>query len=261
MFLFLSKLLPLLIYPVGLALVLAIVTFGLILRKRSRLALIPLTLAFLILWVSSSEGFNYWIVQSLEGQNRPTEIPTAQAIVVLGGATSSQLPPRPWVEVSDEGDRLLYAAKLYREQKAPRIVLTGGRIAWRNGGTAEAIDMATLLETMGVPRSAMLLEESALNTYENAINVQPILAAQQIQQFLLVTSAMHMPRSLMIFRKLGMDPIAAPTDFRIVDSQSSRDSLEAFLLSLLPEADHLRSTTRALKEYLGILIYRLKGWA
>ncbi|MEB3295743.1 MAG: YdcF family protein [Synechococcales bacterium] len=261
MFLFLSKLLPLLIYPVGLAIVLTIVTGVLILRKRSRLGLIPLALAFLILWVSSSEGFNRWIVTSLEWQNRPSVIPTADAIVVLGGATSSQMSPRPWVEVGDEGDRVLYAAKLYREQKAPRIVLTGGRIAWRDGGTAEAIDMATLLETMGVPRSALLFEEKALNTHENAVNVKPILEAQRVQKFLLVTSALHMPRSLMIFRKLGMDPIPAPTDFRMVEVGSSQDSVEAFLLSLLPDADQLRLTTRALKEYIGILVYRLQGWA
>lgn len=261
MFLFLSKLLPLLIYPIGLAGVLMILAMVLIWRKRSRLALIPIAAALSLLLISSSGWFSTWIVSSLERQNLPAEIPNAQAIVVLGGATQSALKPRPWVEVSDEGDRVLYGAKLYRDGKAPRVILSGGRIAWRGPGTPEAEDMATLMETMGVPRSAMLLEPNSLNTRENAVNVKAILEQQQIQSFLLVTSAMHMPRSLMIFRKLGLNPIAAPTDFIVTDLEAQANTPESRVLNLLPEADNLRHTTRALKEYVGIWIYRLKGWA
>ncbi len=71
-------------------------------------------------------------MQSLESQNLPQkEIPKADAIVILGGAVLPAVPPRPWVEVSEEGDRVLYGAKLYREGKAPRVILSGGRIDWQ----------------------------------------------------------------------------------------------------------------------------------
>ena len=262
MFLFLSKLLPIFLYPIGLSCLLLVLTLVLLWRKRSRLALIPVTLTLLILALTSSAWVTNAIVGSLEFQHiTQGELPTADAIVVLGGATESRLPPRPWIELKEEGDRVLYGAKLYRDKKAPRLILSGGRVDWRPSGTSEAEDMAVLMETMGVARSAMLLEPNSLNTRENAVNSLEILKAQKIQKILLVTSAMHMPRSMMIFKKLGIDAIAAPTDYTSVFEQASKFSLEATILDTLPDADQIRRTTRALKEYVGILIYRLRGWA
>ena len=259
--LFLSKLLPLFIYPIGLSCLILMASIGAILKRRSRLGILGISVAIAILWISSSGGFSTWIVRSLEQQYLPGDVPQAEAIVLLGGATNSQLPPRPWIEISDEGDRVLYAAKLYREGRASLIIPTGGRIEWKGPGDAEAKDMATLMETMGVPRSAIILEPKALNTYENAVNVKVILTERKIDRFLLVTSAAHMPRSMMIFRKLGMNPIAAPTDYQKTDREANLTSLESRILNFLPDADNLRDTNRAIKEYVGIVIYKLKGWA
>ena len=259
--LFLSKLLPLFIYPIGLSCILLVIAIVLILKRRSRRALIPISLALVILSVSSSGWFRTMLVRSLEQQYLPTELEPSQAIVLLGGATGSQLAPRPWVDITDEGDRVLHAAKLYREGKAPLIIPTGGRIAWRGPGDSEASDMSQLLQTMGVPESAIVLEPNALNTYENAVNVQTILNERKIENFLLVTSAAHMPRSMMIFRKLGMNPIAAPTDYTRTDLESKITGPQDFILGLLPDAEFLRDTNRAIKEYIGIWVYRLKGWA
>ncbi len=222
-------------------------------------------LALVILLVSSSGWFSTGLVRSLEQQYLPPVFPInaepLQAIVLLGGATGSQLAPRPWIHISDEGDRVLHSAKLYREGRAPLIIPTGGRIAWRGPGDSEASDMSELLQTMGVPESAIVLEPNALNTYENAINVQTILSDRKIERFFLVTSAAHMPRSMMIFRKLGMQPTAAPTDYTRTDVESRINGPQDFLLSTFPDAENLRDTNRAIKEYLGILVYRLKGWA
>lgn len=221
-----------------------------------------MTVTFLLLFFCSSAGVSEAIVRSLEFQNLPPDIPTADAIVVLGGGTDSAVPPRPWVELHQEGDRVIYAGKLYRDGKAPKVILSGGRVNWRPRSASEAEDMATILETMGVPRSAMLLEPDSLNTRENAVNVQKILQTQGIQRILLVTSAMHMPRSLMIFRKLGIDPIPAPTDFTVLQlDPAAQGTTQATILDALPDADNMRRTTRALKEYVGILVYRLRGWA
>jgi uncharacterized SAM-binding protein YcdF (DUF218 family) len=262
MFLFFSKLLPSFFYPLGLSCVLLVITLLLLWKKRSRLAIIPVTLTLILIFLCSSAWFSDVLVGTLEFQNLLAQIPTADAIVVLGGSTESAIAPRPWVEIRDEGDRVLYAAKLYREGKAPKLILSGGRVDWRPSTASEAEDMATLLETMGVPRSAMLLESNSLNTRENAVNTQQIMQSQGIQRILLVTSAMHMPRSLLIFRKLGMDPIPAPTDFTAIQAgRVSQNSTEAAILDALPDADDMRRTTRVLKEYLGILIYRLRGWA
>ncbi|MBW4522424.1 MAG: YdcF family protein [Scytolyngbya sp. HA4215-MV1] len=262
MFLFLSKLLPLFIYPLGLACLLMIVAL-VSLWSRPRLAAGAIALALIYLLFGSNGWVAMQLARSLEWQNLPKgELPAADAIVVLGGSTISQNPPRPWVEILDEGDRVLYAAKLYRQGKATKVILSGGRIDWRMSGPSESSDMATLIETMGVPQAAILQDPTSLNTYENAVNVKQIMATQGIRRILLVTSAFHMPRSLRIFKKLGIEAIAAPTDFSV--TQQSIDELqstpEGTLLNIIPDVEKLRRTTRVLKEYVGMAIYWLKGW-
>ncbi|HEY9648542.1 MAG TPA: YdcF family protein, partial [Chroococcidiopsis sp.] len=204
------------------------------------------------------------LTRSLEWQNLPSgALPTAEAIVVLGGGIKPQIAPRPWVDVSEAGDRTLYGAELYRANKAPLLVLSGGRIDWKGGGPPESTDMATLAEALGVPKAAILEDKTSLNTYENAVNVKQLLQPKGHKRILLVTSAMHMPRSLRIFQKQGFEVIPAPTDFLVTqqDIDEPQSSPQAIALNLIPDAERLQQTTRALKEYVGLVIYRLRGWA
>jgi uncharacterized SAM-binding protein YcdF (DUF218 family) len=71
-----------------------------------------------------------------------------------------------------------------------------------------------------------------------------------------------MPRSLKIFQKQGIETIPAPTDFLVSeqDIQEPSSSLQSMLLNAVPDADRMQQTTRAMKEYIGLLIYRLRGW-
>lgn len=185
-------------------------------------------------------------------------LPRAEAIVVLGGATAPAFWPRPWVHLSEAGDRVLYAAKLYREGKAPLLILSGG--GWY--GAPEAASMAEILKFAGVPDSAIIQETGSLNTHQNAVNVREILAARGIHRILLVTSAMHMPRALLVFQHEGIDALPAPTDFVATerDIEESYSGPAAILVSLLPDAESLEWTSRALKEYFGLAAYRLAGW-
>ncbi len=264
MFLFLSKLLPLLVYPLGLGLVLLMLAW-IWAKKRRNWARGAIAAAFLILWLGSTPLLKNSLVASLEQQNLPPrqsqELPQAAAIVLLGGATKSADPPRPSVEISEEGDRVIHAARLFRLGKAPVVIPSGGRISWQgSGGPSEALDMVELLTFMGVPEGAIIPEPDSLNTRQNAVNVQRVLRERGIAgPLLLVTSAMHMPRSLAIFRKLGMEVVAAPTDFWVAGGDRQR-TVRGRLLSLLPDVENLRLTTRAMKEYMGLVVYRLRGW-
>ena len=223
----------------------------------------PILLAFLILVTTGNVRFSNNLVKSLEWQYLPSEnLPSAEAIVVLGGATRNDEPPRIIPDMSDRGDRLLYAAKLYKDGVAPLIILTGGRIQWYGGESSEARSMATILELMGIPRDVMVLESRSLNTYENAVYTKEILNQKNIKQILLVTSAAHMPRSLAIFKKQGINAIPAPTDFMISERNliETQFSAESRILSYIPDTGSLDRTTQALKEYIGTFIYRLRGW-
>lgn len=258
--LFLSKLLPLLLYPLGMTsvlLVIAILNFW----QRPYRAGMALLLALGVLLLSSNGWFADVMVSALESQNPPlVNPPKAAAIIVLGGSTYPPNYPRQWPEVNEAGDRVLYGAKLYRDGRAPKVILSGGRIEWKDSGQAEAIDMQTLMTTMGVPRTDIILEPDSLNTFENARNVKAVLEDNDLSgKMLLVTSAMHMPRSKAIFKKQGIDVIPAPTDFLVEPHRKNRSSRER-LLNILPDAEALEQTTKAMKERIGYQIYRLRGW-
>lgn len=224
---------------------------------------VPISLALVLLLLASNNWVANALVQSLEWQHASNErLPTADAIVVLGGGTKPAFPPRPAVDVGEGGDRVLYGAQLYREGKAPLVIASGGRVDWRGGGPSESADMAEILKSVGVPSSAILQDATSLNTYQNAVNVRQIMKQRGIRRVLLVTSAIHMPRSLQIFRRQGIEVIPAPTDFLVTqqDIKEPNSSLQATVLSLIPDTERLDKTTRALKEYIGMVVYRLRGW-
>ncbi len=261
MFIFLSKLLPIFLYPLSLAALLLI--GGLLIRKpqwRKR----AIFLATLLIWLGGNGWVTGALLKSLEWQYLPLEnIPNADIIVVLGGGTQPHLYPRPGPELDDAGDRIIYGAQLYREGKAPLILVTGGHLPWSFSPQGAAQEMADLMTFMGVPENAILLEEESANTYENAIFTKNILAPRGITRIILVTSAFHMPRSVAVFEKQGFEVIPAPTDFIVTQFDQTLPFSQVwpnYLFSLFPSAGNLDQTTLALKEYLGILTYWARGW-
>jgi uncharacterized SAM-binding protein YcdF (DUF218 family) len=107
---------------------------------------------------------------------------------------------------------------------------------------------------MGVPPAAIITETESVNTRQNALNVARVWTQKQWQSGYLVTSAAHMPRALAAFRMTGLDLEPWPADYKGGDPAISN------LLDVLPDARALELTTAAIKEFLGIAIYRLRGW-
>jgi uncharacterized SAM-binding protein YcdF (DUF218 family) len=261
MFLFLSKFLPLFVYPLGLTIVL--IGAAMLLRNRARWQMGMLIAAAALLWLSSVRPVALLLAQSLERQHPPlARGVTAPAIVVLGGGAERLSAPRPLAEMNESGDRMLYAAWLYQQGVAPRLVLTGGSFP-DNIPPSEAASMAQIMEVMGVPRDALLLEEASRNTYENALLVHQMLKDRGIEDIILVTSASHMPRSVQLFENVGFNVTPAPTDYMATDASWEdlrRTSWPHRLVYFLPSAGSLEMSTRVLKEYIGLLVYRLRGW-
>jgi len=262
MFVFLSKVLPPLIYPVGLACLLILLALFLGHRAGWRQAALILALLVLIL------GGNRWVAmglaRSLERRHLPPNpMPAAGAIVVLGGGTESPDSPRPITEVNGAGDRVLYAAWLYQQGKAPVILASGGLLDWELRQNTSAQNMKALLQMIGVPAEAILLQPESRNTYEDALYSARLLKEKGIRRILLVTSAWHMPRSVRLFQAQGLEVVPAPTDFHVTDAdwkELTSPDVRVQILGLLPSADSLGLTTRMLKEYLGMLVYDLQGY-
>lgn len=263
MFILLSKLLPLFVYPLGLASMLLFIS--LLISYRRKASSILVLMALIILWLSSTTGFSNLLARSLELKYlTPSDIPYAEAMVVLGGGTEPSIPPRTTVEVNGAGDRVLYAADLYRQGKTDHILLSGGDIEWLNSGsTTPAEDMASILIGLGIPEDALWIENESKNTYENALYAKEFFGEEELPQVLLVTSALHMPRAVAVFEKQGFEVIPLPVDFNVTEKVTGTDSSENFIskfMDILPSASNLSLTTNAMKEYLGYFVYKMQGW-
>jgi uncharacterized SAM-binding protein YcdF (DUF218 family) len=168
------------------------------------------------------------------------------------------------VETNSAGDRVLYAAELYKEGKAPYLLLSGGNISWYDSrSTTPAYEMARLLELTGVPTQALWMQPKSQNTREDALYCSQILKEKGIRRVLLVTSAQHMPRSVALFQHEGIDVIPAPVDYTI--TQTGWDGLfspdpQTLLVNLMPNVGSLSLTSSILKEYIGMWVYHLRGW-
>lgn len=268
----LSKLLPLALYPLGLALLLQLA--GLLGRRRrwgAGLSGAGVTL----LWLASTPLVSRELIWSLEEQASrltPQPLPRADAVLVLGGGLRPALAPRRGVELGEAGDRLLTGIALLRQEKAPLLVVSGGRIAFTAGDSAppETDSAARLAMELGVPAGRLLRNtlgtgpDGARNTGEEARAIAALARQRGWRSLLLVTSATHLPRALASFRQR----LSADTDLRLIPvacdyqlpqrSLMGRPTVASALLSLLPNADALAGTTLALKERLGLLVDHLR---
>ncbi len=266
MFVFLSKFLPLLLYPLGLIWLL-LIAYLFITRKnaqgkRGRWIII---LVVMIIFLGGNRWVPAMMARTLEWRYLPpSHLPANSTIVLLGGGTESQQYPRQMTETNGAGDRVLYAAKLYQSGVADQILLSGGNIEWSGTRTTTpAQDMEELLLMLNVPQDALILQSRSRNTAEDALFSSEILQEKNIKEIILVTSASHMMRSVALFEKQGISVIPAPTDYSITyDSWNSlwQPTFQDLLIGLVPNAGNFSDVTYVLKEYLGFFVYYLRGW-
>ena len=247
-----------LLQPIFLCLILLLIAFAF---RKKRVGQISFWLALVVLMVCGNQWVVEGLARRLEWRYLPANtVPLADCIVVLSGGILSRVPPRPTIELGDGGDRVIYGAFLYRAGKAPVVICTGDAATGDVRVRPESEDMAELLESLGVPKEAIVTETKAKNTHEHATQLYPVLREKGFKRILLVTSALHMPRSMGVFKKLcpGILFVAAPTDFRVAEPVAA--PWYHGLTGLIPTPDHLSQFTYVLHEYLGITYYKLRGW-
>ncbi|HID44813.1 MAG TPA: YdcF family protein [Chromatiaceae bacterium] len=254
MFYLLSKLLPLIVYPLGFSILLLLIAWLLSWRGRIEAARVLVGVVIVLLWVCATPRFANWIGGTLESAFPPVpvaSVPSADIVVLLGGMTNGVVPGTGRVDLSGEVDRLLHAAALYKAGKAPLLLLTGGNA---RGYEPEAVSMKNTLLSLGIPEEAMVLERLSRNTRQNAEYSAQILKERGINRIILVTSAYHMGRARFEFDRFGLEVYPAATDYQVVESPQT-------VLDLLPQASALDSTTKSIKEYLGRVIgYVRHAW-
>ncbi|NOL49653.1 YdcF family protein [Pelistega europaea] len=242
-----------LIVPLNLCIFLVIVGAVLALLRRKRLALLSIISGVAWTFIWSLPMTSYIAGGYLENRYPhipPAEMPTAQAIVVFGGSTANNR--ANWFEPYTKETRharIDTADDLFFMHKAPLIIVSGAAL---EGEVSEAKGMSAQLQNRGIPKENIITESQSTTTRENAFYVDKILKQKGITDVLLVTSALHMPRSMAVMQKLGYHPIAAANPPQIVIP----DNIQPYL----PDDRALEASRSIIKEYIGLLTYYLRGW-
>ena len=264
----LSKLLPLVVYPLGLGLLLQLAGLGAAARGQRGWGLGLSGAGIGLIWLFAMPFTSRQLIWGLEERAAtltPAEIPRADAVLVLGGGLKPALAPRRGVEVAEGGDRLLTGLRLMRENRAPLLITSGGSISFTAADPTppEAISARELAVELGLPASRILINAGSRTTAEEARDIGALARQRGWSRILLVTSAFHMPRSLATFRRRsGLTVIPVACDYQLPSRAAyGQTTAGSVLKSLLPEAEALNLSSVALKEHLGLAIYRLRGWS
>ncbi len=172
------------------------------------------------------------------------------AVVVLGGSIDGINSTGEQLMLNDAAERLTAAVMFYQKKIVPRIIFTGGS-GHIQEAPKEAPIAGTLLEVMGIPKEAILLETESRNTFENAQLTKKLMEEAGIRRVVLVTSAWHMKRAAAIFRKAGIEftPYAVDTVLEYYGVPGD----------YLPDARALDIATRLFRERIGYAAYHLLG--
>ena len=242
-----------------LPLVLAL-TLGLILlyiRRTARWGRHWLTAVTVGYWALATPAGSSSIAAPLtygqRGLSSAADAQGAQAVVVLGaGIFSHRAGGLAIDDLAGSGLRVLEGVRLYRLLGDPLLVVSGGNTLRVDPPRPEGAALREAAIGLGVPPARIIADNSSMTTYEQAVTMSRLLPEHGITRFVLVTSPIHMPRSLAVFRAVGLHPIASP-------GQTRSDSDDPFW-TLLPDRQSLGAADAALYEYAARAYYWWRGW-
>lgn len=249
---YLHKILPIFLLPMGITLLLVLA--GLFLRRRSLI-----WLGVVILWLSSTPIVSSFAARSAEGwveRGQAIDAPRADAIVVLSGGRIIA-PGVAAVSEWSDANRFYGGVELFKAGKAPWLVFTGGWAPWEPKAKPEGAILTEYATSLGIPAKNIMSTGVVVNTAEEAQAVAALLThkhivgeAQEVQpHILLVTSAFHMPRAQRLFERAGLKVSPFPVDFKV----SAGGVLG--VMDFLPSAGAMVRTEMAWREAYGRLYY------
>lgn len=211
-------------------------------KKTVSIILAGITFAFYLL---STSFVGDLLLGSLEQRyNVPAQV-SGDVIVQLGGGATADTP-----DIDGKGNlsgnaanRILTAVRLHRLLGVP-ILSSGGQVFADTG--REAVVSKRILLGLGVTEESIILDDSSLNTRQNAENVKKLLQERGFHHPILVTSAFHMERSVLNFAKYDIPVTPFPVDYMVNKQQA------IYANRFAPSADGLRNSVMFLREWLGI---------
>jgi len=227
----------------------------LLVRKHRTKAFVLAGAALVVLFGASTPWVANRLAGSLESRYPPRPPASLHErydyIVVLGGGIKGIPGRRPATSLLSSSSlaRLIEGLRLLMAHPNARLLLSGGMV---DRPANEAVVMAEAAMELGVRRQQIIIEKNSRDTREQAENIGRMVGQRP---FLLVTSAIHMPRAMLIFQSRGLSPVPAPTDYLVTNSELT--GLGRYF-SFLPGSFQLTKTERAIHEYLGIFWFKAR---
>ena len=254
MFFISSKILDFLLNPLAVCFIIVLLSFISKFKKHQKLMI---TTALVFLFVASNpfivdELYRVWDVSSPDSITLKKQYPAA---VVLGGIGEMDLDQNK-ITFKEGGDRLFQTLALLQQGQIKKLVFTGGSGSIEFPEHKEGMFVKAYLKKIQIPDSLICVESESRNTYENAVFTKPLLRyLKPTDTILLVTSSVHMRRSLAIFKKCGYpNCVAYATNLRSGKRRWTPEHL------LVPNAGALQDFKNILHEWVGYCVYSIKGY-
>lgn len=242
----LKKIITPFLVPPGIFIALLFLSAFWFLCKKRRAAAAVNGLLAILLWVAAVSPVQEALLRGLEGDFSIPADPKGDVIILLGGGVYDSVPDLSGAGAPTDNmiARIVTAVRLQKRLGVP-VIISGGAVF--EGGKAEAPIVRRFLIDLGVPPGKVIMEDRSRDTIENARYTIALCRKHGFTAPLLVTSASHMKRSVMSFRKMGMEVTPIPSSFKTGGGRTYGWH------DFLPQG--VGETTIALKEYLGLLFY------
>jgi uncharacterized SAM-binding protein YcdF (DUF218 family) len=216
-----------------------------------------LTLVILGYWALATP-FGSWLIAAplMQGQHRiasASDAAGAQAVVVLGGGINVyRADDLTLNDLNASALRVIEGVRIYRLLGDPLLIVSGGNTPRVDPPQPEGDALRRAAMELGVPPARVLADNVSMTTYEQGKTLSRMLRERGISRFVLVTSPIHMPRSIAAFRAFRLEPVPSTSVLR-------RDPDAAFW-TVMPDRESLNIADGALYEYAARAYYWLRGW-
>ncbi|MDA0916489.1 MAG: YdcF family protein [Proteobacteria bacterium] len=240
---YLHKILPFFVSPLGIIILLLIIS---LFSKKRFFTFV----ALLVLLVSSNPMVGNYLINKLEYPYQPIPISSIKendAIVVLSGMIDKVGNSKYSTYEFKDPDRFFAGIDLIKQQKSDKLIFTAGQLPWTDNWKSEGYVLKNKAISLGVS-GKILVSDKVKNTYEESVAVTKMITNNS--SIILVTSAYHMQRSKYLFEKQGFEVTPFPVDFKYLDQKLS-------IISFLPDLKALTKTSLFIRENLGRLYYKV----
>lgn len=242
-----SKLFSWFFLPPGLLILIIVIAILLLIKKKTRAAVILLLITAISFYLLSTTFTKNILLKPLEYYYSYSDIEEIDidSIIVLAGSSIGRSPDRNMQSALTGGSLIrVYTGFLIWKKKDIPIIVSGGKLFGALEPQSET--MKRYLIEFGVPEDKIIEEPKSRNTIENGIYTKEIMNDVGFNKVGLVTSAYHMRRSMLIFRRLGCETIPIPSDYSYNFSYIN-------ISMIMPGKQNFRDSCIAIKEYVGLI--------